>query len=694
MTAPPAEVPAAAPPRQPRSGRPRPGAPALLFAAGLALYAATRLYGLVEFPVFFFCDEATQANVADRLVHHGFRDEEGVFLPPYFLNDQRWAMSLNVYLLAAPVVAFGKSILLVRGTFVAVALFGAAALGLALRTAGIGVWWAAPYLLAVLPVDFLHSRMALETTPAFYAGFLWAYLLYRLRSPRDLFLALVLGAATFYSYTAGQGIMLVTGLLLLAIDAPFHLRQRLRLGVAAALLLALLALPFLREQRRHPGTTREQLLVLHSYWIVPSPLSQKLATFWSNYREGFDPGYWFVPNGAELIRHRMDEMAYVPVFFAPLLAIGALACLARWRRSPGHRVILLSPLAVPFAAALADRQILRALPMIVPIVLLSAAGLEEIFRVMRRLVPERVLAVAVAASLTVLGGRLTVLSLTRGGLWFREYGLYGLQFGARQIFDGIRVELARSPGTRIHLASSWANNPNQFLDFFLTSRERPRAQMGDIDPYLTYWRALSENDLFVMTAGEYDRARRDPKVAVERPARTVLYPDGTPGFYFARIRYTPQAPAIFAAERQARRRLQEETSSIGGQPVIVRHSMSDMGSARDLLDGRFETVFRGLEANPFVMEFLFPSQRTISRIDLSLSRMNCEIAIEVSPARGGEPIVLRRTLQEPPGDSTQEFPLPAGPVRTSKVRITVRETDLGEPAHIEIRDVAFREAAH
>ena len=683
------EAPPAAsePPRRP-SGR-RPSGAALLFAAGLAVYAATRLYGVTRFPIFFFCDEAIQANVADRLFHHGFRDEDGVLLPPYFLNDQRWAMSLNIYLLVAPVVAFGKSVLAVRGTFVAVSLCGAAALGLALRAAGIGVWWAAPLLLAVLPVDFLHSRMALETTPAFYAGFLWAYLLYRLESPRYLFLALVLGAATFYSYTAGQGIMLVTGVLLLAVDLPYHLRQKPRLFVAAALLLALLAFPFLREQRRHPGTTREQLLVLHSYWILPSPLSRKLEIFGRKYLEGFDPRYWLEPNRAELIRHQIDSMAYVPVAFAPLLVVGAAACLARWRKSPGHRVILLSPLGVPFAEAVASRQILRVLPMIVPVVLLAAAGLEEIFRAARRLRLERGLAAVLALVLAAFAVRLPIVSLARGGLWFRDYGLYGLQYGARQIFDGIRKELARSPETRIHLASSWANNPNEFLDFFLTPQERPRAQMGDIDPYLTYPRPLSDTDLFVMTALEYDRARRDPKVAVSKPELTILYPDGQPGFYFARMRYTPQAAGLFAAERDARRQPQQETASAGGQPVIVLHSRSDMGSAADLFDGRFETVFRGFEANPFVMEFLFPSPRTISRIDLSLSRMNCEIAIEIAPMQGGAPVVLRRTLQEPPGDSTQEFPL-SGPVRTSRVRITVRETDLGEPAHIEIREVAFR----
>ena len=681
------------PPPPAAAASPAPRVPAsrgaiALFVLGLAIYAATRLYNLSGFPIFFFCDEAIQPNVAARLVANHFRDDEGVLLPAYFLNDQRWAMSLNIYLLAPVVAVVPRSIVMVRATFAAVSIFGAGCLGLALSVAGIGVWWAAPLLLAVLPIDFLHARMALETTPAFYAAFLAAYLLYRLRSPRYVFLALLFGAATFYSYTGGQGIMLVTGLLLFAVDAPYHFRQKARLWIGALLLLALLAWPFLREQRRHPHTTREQLLVLHSYWIEPTPLSTKLRTFGEQYLQGFDPRYWFLPSGAELIRHRMDSLAYVPIALAPLILVGIGAGIARWRRSPGHRVILLSPLGVPFAAAADHRQLLRVLPMIVPVVLLAAAGVWEIYRLLRRWLPEAALALPLAAILAVAAGRLVVAS--RGApLWFEDYGLYGLQYGAKQVFEGIRAELARSPTVKIHVASSWANNPNEFLDFFLTRDELARAKMGDIDPYLTYRKELTDDDLFVMTPAEYDRARRDPKVEVRPPDRTIPYPNGKPGFYFARMRYSPEATAIFAKEAEIRRQPRVETVEVDGQAVRVTHPLTDIGRIEDLFDGQFHTLLRGYEANPFYLDIEFPSPRRISQIDLSLSRMKCDIGIEVIPAGGGTSVVLTRELRDPPGDSTQEFPLPA-PVSASRVRIKVQEKFIGEPAHIELRDLLFR----
>ncbi len=679
-----------APPGTERPTVPHPRRAAVLFVLGLAVYAATRSYGLARFPIFFFCDEAVQANVADRLLHNHFRDAEGVLLPPYFLNDQRWAMSLNIYLLVLPIAALGKSVLVTRGVFVLVSLFGAAALGLALRTAGIGLWWVAPLLLAVLPVDFLHSRLAFETTPAFYAGFLWAYLLYRLRSPRWVFLAIALGAATFYSYTAGQGLLLVMGPVLLLTDARYHLRQPRKLLAAAGLFMLIVAVPFLREQRRHPGTTRDQLLVIHSYWITPIPLAEKLATFGKRYLTGLEPGYWFQPNEAELIRHRMDRMAYVPLALAPFVALGVLVCLWRFRASPGHRVILLSPLAVPFAAAVHERQILRVLPMIVPIVLLAAVGFDAVVRRLSPPVPRLVLDTGLAVLLGTAALRLTRLALRDGPFWSRDYGLYGLQYGAPQVCAGIRQSLARSPDTRVLMSPTWANNPNQFLDFFLRPGERDRASIGGIGDYLFSRMPVADTDLFVLTADEYAQIRDSPKFRVLPPERVVPYPDGRPGFYFVRFGYSPEADAIFAAEREARRKPQEERITLDGQSVLVRHPMEASGRVVDLFDNRFDTTLKGLEANPFFIELDFENPRRISRIDLLITKMDADIRIDVTPASGGQRLELTRKVRNLETDTRVEFPFPDGAIEAARARVEIFLPYAKDPAHVEVREIELK----
>jgi hypothetical protein len=663
----------------------------VLFLFGLLVYALTRFVGLTKFPIFFFCDEAVQANTAQEFFANRFRDSAGVLFPPYFLNEQRWALSLNIYLLVLPVVLLGKTILVTRGTFVVVSLLGAAAAAVALKTMGSRAWWSPPLLLAAMPVDFLHSRIAFETTPACFAGFLCAYLLYRLRSPRYVFLAILLGGATFYSYTAGQGIMLVLGALLLLVDLRYHVqtfRQNRRMLAGAVLLLAIVAVPFLREQRRHPHTTRDQLMVLHSYWIAPLSLSQKLKTFALVYARAFRPASWFGQTG-EAVRHRMKGMAYVPPTYAPFLLLGIGSALWNWRRSPGYRVILLSAIAVPFAAAADQLQILRVLPMVIPIALLSALGLGELLRLIRRPAWAALLCVVCAVPLTAATAELTRVALKEGPTWYTDYGLYGMQYGAKQVLQDIHEELARSPTTRVHLSSSWANSPNTFLDFFLRGPERTRVVIDDVEGYLLYRVPLTEDSLFVMTPEQYVAARSNPKLVVRPPERTMPWPDGRVGFYFVRMRYSENADSIFAAEREARRRLVEETVQIDGQSVRIRHSVLDMGTPEYLFDRRLDTTLRGLEANPLVLEFLFPAPRPISGVGVTIGKEDCDIRLEVTPENGGAPTIVTKTVQHPPGDTLQELVLPSAPVRATKVRLEIKDLFAGERAHVELRELAL-----
>src|SRR4051812_31280737 len=188
----------------------------LLLAFGLLIYSLTRFIGLTLFPIYFFCDEAIQTTLAADLIRNGFRDHLGTLLPPFFLNDQKWSLSLSVYIQLISVVLFGKSVFVTRATSVVVSILAAAAIALTLKLIFRSrSWWAGALMLAITPAWLLHSRTAFETVlmVSFYACFLCTYLLYRYHDPRYLYVALLFGAATFYSYTNGQGVMLVSGVL-------------------------------------------------------------------------------------------------------------------------------------------------------------------------------------------------------------------------------------------------------------------------------------------------------------------------------------------------------------------------------------------------------------------------------------------------------------------------------------------------
>lgn len=213
--------------------------------------------------------------------------------------------------------------------------------------------------------------------------------------------------------------------------------------------------------------------------------------------------------------------------------------------------------------------------------------------------------------------------------------------------------------------------------------------MGSVGGYLLYRLPLSEKDLFVMTADDYETATQSPKLILSRPERTVHHPDGRIGFYFVRMRYSDRADAIFAAEREARRQLQQETIRVSGQPVSVRYSMLDMGSLPEIFDGRFDSLIRGLEANPFILEFSFPTPRTISKLALTLGTMDFELKVEVVPEAQGPPQVFRRVVRDPPPDPQVEVTFPSGPIRASRVRIEIKDLLAGDRAHVHVRELSF-----
>jgi 4-amino-4-deoxy-L-arabinose transferase-like glycosyltransferase len=252
----------------------------------LLFYAATRLYGIVDFPIYFFCDEAQQANLAERLVDNGFRDDDGNLFPAYFQNVRVYNLGLSVWVHALPIAAFGKTIFTVRATSVMVGLLGAAALMLALKWFfATRLWWTGGLVMAALPAWFLHSRTAFEAAMmvGFYATFVLAYLLYREVSEWWLPAAVVCGAATFYSYSNGQGVMFVSCLLLLVVDWRYHWRVvRRHPGAAAAGLVAVLlvAAPYIRFRFfLHPEMMATHLDDLNSYWIEDIPLARKIGLF-------------------------------------------------------------------------------------------------------------------------------------------------------------------------------------------------------------------------------------------------------------------------------------------------------------------------------------------------------------------------------------------------------------------------------
>jgi hypothetical protein len=703
------------------------------------VYLSTRLIGLTQFPIYFFTYEAIQTVQAVDFVHNDFHNGDNDLFPTYFVNGNQYNLSLSVYLQVIPYLLFGKSELVTRGTAMLSTLLGAVCIGLMLRNIfKIKYWWAGTLILSITPAWFLHSRTAFETAlmVSLYTAFLYFYLRYRYIAPKNLYLALVFGGLTFYAYSPGQVIMGVTGVLLLVSDIRYHWQNR-KVGLIGLGVLAVVALPYLRFLITRGAENYKHLQILNSYWTQPLPILEKMRMYFSEYLRGLNPAYWYIPNNNDLARHLMKGYGHLLRLSFPFAALGLAICLkpifSSWRRvilialvaaltvaalvlmdithqlafmipaallitlglviclkniPSMHRLVLIALLAAPTGAALVGIGITRLLVMVVPATLLTALGLAACLTWLEKhRLPEKALAFGVFVPLVAFNFFMLNDALVNGPQWYSDYGLGGMQWGANQIFPAVQDYLKASPQTHIILSPSWANGTDVVARFFLS--DPLPVQLGSIDGYLFEHKPLDSNTLFVMIPDEFTRMEASNKFTDIRVEKTLSAPNGTPGFYFVRLRYVDNIDAILQAEKEARSQLQTGTVTINGQPVSVSYSMLDMGSLQNAFDGDTNTLIRSMEANPLVIEITFPQPTSMSSVTVLVGGVYSRVTATLQVQGQSSPLVFKNELPQSalPKDLTVNF---GATLQVTSIRLEILSVNDSAPAHIHVWEVTLK----
>lgn len=659
-----------------------------LLLLALGVYLAVRLVRLADFPIYFFTDEANQTLLAADLVRDGFRDYLGNFLPTYFQNVYAYNLSLSVYAQVLPLMLFGKSVFVTRATSVLLTIPGALAIGLILRrTMGTRYAWAGILLVSCSPAWFLHSRTAFETAlmVSFYGCFLYCYVLYRTHRPQYLYLAIAFAAAVFYTYGPGEIIMVGTGLLLLAMDAPYHWAQR-RTIARGLLVTLLLALPYLRFRLQMPEKHEEALRLISSVWLTDASLGQKLSTSVADYAHALDLRYWFLANQWDLGRHVMDGYGNLMAWSLPFVLAGL--CLAVWRfRQPGYGSILACVLAVPMGAAIAGGGITRLLAMVIPASILGAMGISHLAGWLERWLRPRAIMIGLFVLLALPSALLLNDALINGPLWNRNYGM-DIPWGAPQVFGAVEQWLEQEPDAFFHVSPTWANGVNTLQRFFLP--DSAPVSTANTDRYTTEQLPLTDKIILVLTASEYERARADPKLTDVRVEKMIPYPDGSPGFYFIRMRYSDQAAAIFEQERLERLKPVTDVLEVNGSVLTIEHSLFDSGTVQHIFDGDPYTLARGYDANPLLLKISFDSPRRLSGVDITTGSMDSAITVRLIPSGGGEPVVYTGTYRDLPMDPTVTLDFDGAPDAVTRIEIEILNLLEPGPANIHLREILFR----
>ena len=668
----------------------------VLFITSFAIYAFTRLYALDRFPINFFADEAYQVINAVDLMQNHFRDAQGQFLPVYFRSGFVVNPNISVYLHALTVSLFGKSIVIARGTSALLAIIAAGAMALALkRVFQARYWWAIVLLMGIMPTWLLFSRTTFDTVAmaSFYALFIVAYLFYRYRSPRWLYLALILGVATFYAYPSGQPAIGLLALFLLISDLRYHLQQW-RTFMWAIPLIGLAIIPFIGFQRAHPGQMTYHLQAINSFWTFDIPIWEKLLRSGAIYLRIISPSYWFFPNAQELIRHQMKGYGAMALIQLPLLITGALLCLRYFKESK-YRVVLVSLLVTPVGATLLEPGILRTLAFLMPAALICTIGLEWL---LNRLRGARA---AVIASLTVFlilaAMNLSLLhgALTNGPTWYSDYTLYGMQWGAKQLFgDEIPKLLEANPNAPIYVTHTWANGTDIFPRFF--DLDPARIRVASVEGWINKKLPLEPNAIFIMDPTEYEKARADPKFEQVSILDTIPYPDGRVGFYVGRLEYAANADDVFAAERAEQRQLVTDPVTIDDQTVQLAHTKLDMGNTQVMFDGDTHTVARGIEANPMILDLRFPAPRTLQGLAAYLGKANLRVTARLYADDAAPPVEYTADFwnasagTEIPAGPPAEMNFDRGPSAVTRLYLEIAYPESDETAHGHIFDMTLR----
>jgi hypothetical protein len=662
--------------------------PMWLFWTAFSLYAFSRLFALPDFPIYFFTDEAVQTMTAVDLLRDRFFSPTGELLPTYFQNGSQYNLSTSVYLQVLPYFFLGKSIWITRGAAALMTLLAALSVGMVLKQVfKLPDAWMAVLFLSTTPAWFLHSRTAFETSLAatFYAVMLYAYLMYRQERPRYLFLAVLAGALAFYAYTAMRMVVFVTALLLLLSDFRYHARQRKTI-LPCMLFAAVLALPFIRFLVLHPDATGWQMQLLGSYWILDVPLSEKLVDFVREYLRGLDPFYWYLPHDQDLARHTMLGYGHLLRQTLPLGLLGLGVALRRVRIS-AYRTLLIAVLAAPAGAALVRLGLTRVLVMVIPMAILTALGTVALLDWLHHRVPKisrTLLSLVVFAVLAGVNLYMLRDALVNGPLWYRDYGLTGMQYGARQVFGEIADYLEKAPDTRIILSPSWSNGTDVVARFFADPQ---MFELGSATGYFQQVLPLDDRTLFIMIPEEFQEIPRTrfSEVKVEK---TIAYPDGRPGFYFVRLKYVDNIGDVITREEDARRQMRSEQVEIDGAPVWVRYSPIDMGSLADLFDGKPATLVRTWAVNPMQLDFEFERPKALRSVKLQIGGTATTLTLKVWAVGQNTPVELKRVLEETPRPREVILDLPNA-IEVDRIQIEVMNTNDLPDGHVHLWEVSW-----
>ncbi len=174
------------------------------------------------------------------------------------------------------------------------------------------------------------------------------------------------------------------------------------------------------------------------------------------------------------------------------------------------------------------------------------------------------------------------------------------------------------------------------------------------------------------------------------PAQLYTYKD-RPIFYAAPLR--PDLPPLASdveGAAQSSARLEVASVEVDGQRVDLLYSKLDMGAPGDIFDGNVATLARGLEDNPFILDFVFAEPRSIRGLIADFANMDFVVTARLYVELDSTPQVYRQEYRGLPGDPHIEMDFETPPDTVRRLRLEILQLNPPLDVHIHVRELKFK----
>jgi hypothetical protein len=161
-------------------------------------------------------------------------------------------------------------------------------------------------------------------------------------------------------------------------------------------------------------------------------------------------------------------------------------------------------------------------------------------------------------------------------------------------------------------------------------------------------------------------------------------------FAFRQLSHVNHVDQPFETEKSLPPGLITDEISLGDETIQMTHSALDIGQPKDVFDNNIDTLMRGLDANPFILDLQFSQSQAIKGLMMDFGRMDFSIRIKVYGPGNTSPVSYAGEYRQQPPIPHLDMDFVDGPPQVKRIYIEIEQLLPPEEVHIHVREVVFK----